>query len=194
MGCESAAFINRYGFCIECDKKMISLENFADTEIYSAFKYEGPVKEALHRFKYLKKKYYGKKIALFLEHFLTKQQIDAFDIIIPVPLHWKKEFRRGFNQCAVVAFCLSKRLGKRYVSGVLVKSRNTASQTTMKNREGRENNVKGSFSVKKRHLLKDKRILLLDDVYTSGATIREAKNTLLKNGAKKVNILVIAQA
>ncbi|MCM8830500.1 MAG: ComF family protein [Candidatus Omnitrophica bacterium] len=193
MGCKNTSSLNRYGFCKECEQKMIYLENHSGIETFHILMYDGPVKEAIHRLKYNRKKYYGKRFALLIHDFIINNDIDDFDVIIPVPLHWKKEFLRGFNQCAIIAFYLSKLLKKRYLSGVLVKCKNTPSQTEM-DKTGREKNVKGSFSVKKRYLIKSKKVLLIDDVYTSGATAKEAKKALLENGAGKVVVLTIAKA
>ncbi|HOL21290.1 MAG TPA: ComF family protein [bacterium] len=193
MGCKGDYPLNRYGFCRDCEERIISLGNHNDTEIFHIFRYDGPVKEAIYGLKYNRKKYYGKKFALLMHDFIIKNSVDDFDIIIPVPLHWKKEFLRGFNQCGVIAFYLSKLLKKRYLSGVLVKHKNTPSQTVMDKME-REKNVKGSFTIRKRHLIKNKKVLLIDDVYTSGATTLEAKKTLLRNGAARVIILTIAKA
>lgn len=192
IGCKRPSSLNRYGFCKECEKSIILVENLPDTENFHIFKYDGPVREAIHRFKYERKKYYGKKFALLLYDFIRDNKIEEFDIIIPVPLHWKKEFIRGFNQCAVIAFYLSKLVKKRYVSGVLVKSRNTPSQTGMGKKE-RVENIRESFTVKRPHFIQKKKILLLDDVFTSGATTGEIKKILLKNGAEKVIILTIAR-
>ena len=168
------------------------MENYNDTEIFHILRYDGPVKEAIYGLKYHRKKYYGKGFALLIHDFIINNNIDDFDVIIPVPLHWKKEFFRGFNQCAIIAFYLSKLLGKRYLSGVLVKYKNTPSQTVM-DKTGRGKNIKGSFTIRRGYLIKDKKVLLVDDVYTSGATTQEAKKTLLKNGAEKVIVLTIAK-
>ncbi|MCM8821110.1 MAG: ComF family protein [Candidatus Omnitrophica bacterium] len=192
MGCKNASYLNRYGFCKECEQKIIYLENHNGTETFHILRYDGPVKEAIHQLKYNRKKYYGKRFALLIHDFITNNNIDNFDVIIPVPLHWKKEFLRGFNQCGIISFYLSKLLKKRYLSGVLFKCKNTPSQTAM-DKTGREKNIKGSFSVKKRYFINNKKVLLIDDVYTSGATTKEAQKTLLENGAEKVIILTIAK-
>ncbi|MCM8762218.1 MAG: ComF family protein [Candidatus Omnitrophica bacterium] len=192
MGCKNTSSLNRYGFCRECEEQIIHIENYNNTETFHILRYDGPVKEAIHWLKYNRKKYYGKRFALLIHDFLINNSINNFNVIIPVPLYWTKEFFRGFNQCSIIAFYLSKLLKKQYLSGVLVKCKNTLSQTAM-DKTGREKNVKGSFNVKKRHLIKNKKVLLIDDVYTSGATTQEAKKTLLENGAEKVIILTIAK-
>ncbi|MDD3726049.1 MAG: ComF family protein [Candidatus Ratteibacteria bacterium] len=192
MGCAYPFPLNRYGFCRECEGRIISLESHIDAEHFHIFKYDGPVKDAIHRLKYNRKKYYGKRFALLLNDFIINNKIDNFDVIVPVPLHWKKEFSRGFNQCAIISFYLSKLLKKRYVAGVVIKSKNTPSQTAMGKKE-RAENVKGSFTVKKECLIRGRKILLIDDVYTSGATTEEVKKVLLRSGAERVIVLTIAR-
>ncbi|MCX8082210.1 MAG: ComF family protein [bacterium] len=192
IGCGETSLLNRYGFCEECEDKLIYISPSTESEIFHLFRYEGPLKEAIHKFKYKRKKHYGKKFALMLKDFIIDNKIYDFEIIIPVPLHWKKEFFRGFNQCAIIAFNLSKLLGKQYLSGVLVKCKNTPSQIAL-DKTDRQENVKGSFTVKRKHLIENKKILLIDDVYTSGATTQEAKKVLLNNGAEKVIILTIVK-
>jgi len=123
---------------------------------------------------------------------LKKEKIE-FDLIIPVPLHWKKEFIRGFNQSALIGNYISRKLNKKMVQNVLVKSKNTVSQTEL-SAEERKENVKGSFKVKNCDIIKNKIILLIDDVYTTGATLEECKKILLKRGAKKVIILTVAKS
>jgi competence protein ComFC len=76
---------------------------------------------------------------------------------------------------------------------VLVKLKNTVSQTELSAKE-REENVKNSFKVKNKEIIKSKKILLLDDVYTTGATTEECKKILLENGAKKVIIVTLAKS
>lgn len=115
-----------------------------------------------------------------------------FDIIIPIPLHWKKEFIRGFNQSALIGNYLSKRLNKDLILSVLIKSKNTVSQTKLSEKERKEN-IKGSYKIRNSHIIKDKTVLLIDDVYTTGATTEEAKKILLQSGAKKVIILTLAK-
>ncbi|MCM8818195.1 MAG: hypothetical protein NC915_01770 [Candidatus Omnitrophica bacterium] len=121
-----------------------------------------------------------------------KKENIKFDLIIPVPLYWKKEFIRGFNQSALIGNYLSKKLNKKMYQNILIKSKNTISQTELSENERKEN-VKGSFKLKNSGIIKDKIILLIDDVYTTGATTEECKKVLLKNGCKKVIITTLAK-
>jgi len=193
MGCKTAADLNRYGFCRLCENRIVFIENPAGTQTFHIARYEGPVKDTICSFKYNRKTYYGKRLSLLASDFIRKNGLEDFDVLIPVPLHWKREFLRGFNQSGIVCIHLARLLNKRCLSGVLVKRKNTVSQTQLRESE-RGKNIRGTFRVKRAGLIKGKKILLLDDVYTSGATTEEAKKTLLARGAAKVIVLTITKA
>ena len=116
------------------------------------------------------------------------------DLIIPVPLHWMRLWRRGYNQAALLAQGLSKVNNKNYQPNVLIRHRSTASQGN-KSSDQRYHNIKGSFQVKLAQidLIQGKNILLIDDVYASGATIHECVKILKKNGANQVDVLTLAR-
>ena len=192
-GCGTTSALNNCGFCPACTRNVVEVENPAGTDVLHIFRYEGPVKEAICRFKYSGKKYYGRRFALVASDFIRENNIKDFDAVVPVPLHWKKEFKRGFNQSAIVASVLAGLLKKKYLPGILLKRKNTSSQTEL-NVEERRKNVKGAFRARRANLIKGRKFLLVDDVYTSGATVREAKKTLLAAGAQKVIILTLAKA
>jgi competence protein ComFC len=193
MGCNAASELNRYGFCHLCEKKIVFLENHSGTKEFHILRYEGPVKNAICRFKYNRKTYYGKRFATLAFDFIQKNNLTDFDVLVPVPLHWKKEFMRGFNQSAIVCIQLGRLLNKRCLTGVLVKTKSTVSQTRLNEKERKEN-VKGTFCIRRAGWIKNKNILLLDDVYTSGSTIKEARKTILAAGASKVTILTLSRA
>ncbi|MBN1445139.1 MAG: ComF family protein [Candidatus Omnitrophica bacterium] len=192
-GCGAAQALNGCGFCPACVRNVVEVENPAGADVLHIFRYEGPVKESIRRFKYSGKKYYGGRFALLASDFIRKNVREDFDAVVPVPLHWKKEFKRGFNQSAIVASRMAGILNKKYLPGVLVKRKNTSSQTELSVEE-RKKNVRGAFRARRAHLIKGGKFLLVDDVYTSGATVREAKKTLLAGGAEKVIILTLAKA
>ena len=118
-----------------------------------------------------------------------KQEID---LIVPVPLHKKKLQKRGFNQSEWFAKGLSVTLKIPY-SDVLLRTEQKESQT-LKDRVSRWSNVKEIYKFKKEGNVKELRILLVDDVITTGATMEICANELLKNGAKEVSIAAIAAA
>lgn len=182
---------NSFGFCDECFSKIIFInERFKDR--FHIGRYEGPLKEAIIKYKYHKRKSYSKYFAELIGEKIKEEKIE-FDLIIPVPLHWKKEFIRTFNQSALISNYISKKFKKRMYQNVLIKSKNTKSQTELSEAERKEN-VKDSFKLKNSDIIKNKIVLLVDDVYTTGATTEECKRALLKGGAKKVIIITLAKS
>jgi len=119
-------------------------------------------------------------------------------LFIPIPLSSKRLRERGFNQSELIARYLTQRLnldGQRFnlCTNVLYKKVHTESQVLVKDREKRLNNIKNSFEVKNAELIKDKNIILIDDVSTTGATMAEAKKVLREAGAKSIMALVVAR-
>ena len=157
-------------------------------------KYEGILKEIILLFKFKGKRILGRKLAYFAYNVLklNKEFLES-EIIIPVPLHPKKERERGFNQCEVLALELAKLTNKKFFKNILIKIKNTPPQSILNLRE-RKNNVKGAFYVKNNSFIYNKNILLIDDIYTSGCTILECSKVLKKAGAKKIFALTLAQA
>lgn len=156
--------------------------------------YEGPLREAIHRWKYEEKSYltsfFGEKL---VEGFRRYWNPNSFDLLIPVPLHPKRLRERGFNQ----AFLLVKELNRRtqipYSKRLLQKRLPTTPQVNLSGGE-REKGVRGSFHIQRDEEIKGKSILLVDDVYTTGATVSECSKILLKAGAGRVDVLTLAHA
>ena len=116
-----------------------------------------------------------------------------YDRIIPVPLHHRKSRERGFNQSGLLAAGLSRRTGIKLSRRGLVRIRYTSTQTRL-SRKSRRENVKGAFRVTGNACFLRKRLLLIDDVYTTGATVNECARVLMKAGAKMVDVLTLARA
>jgi ComF family protein len=109
-----------------------------------------------------------------------------------VPLSGRRQRQRGFNQSAELAKELAKKLSIPLLDGCLIKVKNTASQVELSEKERKEN-VKGAFLVKKSAGVKDQKIILIDDVYTTGSTMEECARVLKKAGAKQVWGIVVAR-
>jgi len=114
------------------------------------------------------------------------------DYIVPVPLHWKRCLKRGYNQASLIARELCTK--DRKLNTDLVRTRNTATQPNMATPAARARNVAGAFSVRKGHDFAGKEICLVDDIKTTGATLNECAKTLKQAGAKNVYALVLAVA
>lgn len=114
--------------------------------------------------------------------------------IVPIPLHGGREWRRGFNQAAVIGARIAKEFSLPVLASNLVREKETASQADQKDYAARETNIRGAFHAKRPEEFKGKNILLVDDVTTSGATLQEAARVLKQCGAKKIIAAVIARA
>lgn len=117
---------------------------------------------------------------------------DKIDILVPVPLHWRRRLERGFNQsyllaCQLRRFCPS-------VSTDLVRMRYTCHQWELESDSARRKNVKDAFAVRQGHPFNGKSVCLVDDISTSGATLKECAITLRQAGAKAVYTAVVAMA
>lgn len=121
--------------------------------------------------------------------------IEEADMVVPVPLHWKRLFLRRYNQAAELARTLAKVNAKPYASTLLIRRKDTKAQASL-SRVGRVANVKGAFALHPKlakDAVKDKTILLIDDVMTTGATIASCAKVLRKAGARKVLVLTVAR-
>ncbi len=120
--------------------------------------------------------------------------IEKADVIIPVPLHRWRLLKRRYNQAALMAQYISRQSGTPWGYDILIRKRATKMQGFMTSKE-RQQNVKGAFevSLQQHPKIVGKNILLVDDVYTTGATVRECAKTLLSAGGAEVNVLSIAK-
>lgn len=120
--------------------------------------------------------------------------VGAVDVIVPVPLHRWRLLKRRYNQAALLAWGLARQAGKTCIPDALIRTRATLSQGHMKARE-REKNVSRAFSIHPKHKesIAGKRVLLVDDVFTTGATLKECAKILLESGVKEVHVLTIAR-
>ena len=120
--------------------------------------------------------------------------LDGADIIVPVPLHWKRLIKRRYNQAALLAQCLSKKTKLPVDTTSFKRTRATRPQGHM-NMKDRRKNVGSAFAVAdvNRKVFEGKSIVLVDDVFTTGATVNECAKVLLEAGARSVNVLVVAR-
>ena len=118
---------------------------------------------------------------------------NGIDLIIPVPLHKKRRWERGFNQSFEIAREIGRRGGIAFASGALLKVKSTPPQTSLERRERMEN-VRGAYALGRKNIVAGKVVLLVDDVFTTGSTIGECARVLRRGGAADVRGLTIAQA
>jgi len=182
-------------FCRTCKKEFTRVGDICpqcrgETFICSLGYYEGKLKEVIHKFKYERKIILKHKLVeLMAEKFLKYFPLN-YDIITPVPLHKNKEIDRGFNQSEELCKILSKKIGINY-NNIIKRIIDTEQQANIKGKD-RLNNVKNAFVILDHKMVEGKKILLIDDVLTTGATAGECLKELKINGSCKVDILVIA--
>lgn len=157
--------------------------------------YRGKLKDVILLYKYKGFRILGKHLASFADEMLGRnlEIWQGVEILIPVPLHPRRKKMRGFNQSAILAKELAKKKNFCFLQNSLIRTVYRPPQTSVEKGE-RESNVRGVFEVKKTEKIKNKIVCLIDDVYTTGATLRECARVLKKAGVKEVRALTIAQA
>ncbi|NOY35880.1 MAG: ComF family protein [bacterium] len=186
--------------CRRCVQKIDYPTLPASGNVFAAADYnDGFAKKTIWLLKYRKIKTAAKPLAELLHTRIVQRPSLAAAlkkgswIIIPVPLSKKRLRERGFNQSELIARNLSDRMSVRMAPDVLYKLKDTPSQVSIKDRKERLANLTDSFAAKNTRLVKDKNVILVDDVTTTGATLKEAHKTLRAAGAKKVIALVVAR-
>ena len=163
------------------------------TEARALGYYEGSLQEAIHRWKYEGKVHLTTLLGQWMAEGLDRYWgASRFNLLIPVPLHTERLRERGFNQALLLVKELSRRTGISYGKRILRKGRPTNPQVSLSGPE-REREVKGAFFVVEGETVKDKSILLVDDVYTTGATANECSRMLLTAGGERVDVLSLAR-
>ena len=160
----------------------------------SAVRYDGVAQNCLRRFKYhaglwMLDDLVGWLMALWRA---CPAEIRSAQAIVPVPLYPRRQRERGFNQSSLLASRLAERVGIPFIGGMLCRMRPTPSQTRLTAAQ-RVHNVRGVFSVPWPRRLEGMRIVLLDDVMTTGATVNECSRVLRAAGAASVMVLTVAR-
>ena len=154
--------------------------------------FEGALQEAIHRWKYEGKTYLTPFFADWMAEGLNRHwEPGSLDLLIPVPLHTRRLRERGFNQSLLLVRELSRQTGIPYRKSILQKKKSTIPQVNLSGVE-REKELRGTFHVIGKEELSGLSVLLIDDVYTTGATVNECSKVLLRGGAKKVDVLTLA--
>lgn len=155
--------------------------------------YRGSVRNSILRYKFQRRVSYAPAFGRFLAMKLQEAELDDFDVLTWVPISAARLRVRGYDQMVLVTRAVGQELGVE-PEKTLVKIRNTPPQSSLRGFARRKANVLGAYQVADPQRIKDKRILLLDDVITTGATASECARTLLTAGAKEVTFAAIATA
>jgi ComF family protein len=159
---------------------------------HSAYLYADALRELIHLFKYGKRRYLGSFLGGLLADSLRSKAAElSFDAIVPVPLHWWRYCSRGFNQATDLARPLSRQLHVPILKKNLRRIRHTPPQVSLSPKE-RKSNIRNAFKVSRPAKVRGKRLLLIDDIITTGSTLNECARVLKAAGAAGVTILTLA--
>lgn len=202
-GCTQSVVLNRPPFCPKCSRhlKKYCLARCRECCVHkphfdfawSACLYEDPLKALIIQFKYYQKTYYRQFFAYLMKNFLEIYRLDImqFDIIVPIPLHPSRLRERGYNQAQLLAQPIADFYNISLLSKFFLRARPTEHQTSLGEKE-RWTNIHRAFRITDSRRFKNKNILIIDDLLTTGATASEAARTLKSAGAKTVGVLTLA--
>lgn len=190
-------------FCQNCVNKTGKSKQYLEKNMMAIFDYQDPIiKKAIWELKYYHRRYLGKKLGQILYEFLIEDisDIRAMSLgrkifVIPVPISKRKIKLRGYNQSKMIAegFCSSNNENIFELrDNIIYKKIETIPQAKISNRGKRLKNIKNTFGIKKQGLLEGRTVILIDDVITTGATMKEIIKILKKAKTKKVIGMAIA--
>lgn len=193
--CGMCSKIGEGYICNDCYNELEKYEfkkNYGD-EKFHLLQYEGIVRDKIIEYKFNDKSYLYK---LFYEILIKNKKacdfLTGYDIIIPVPIHRKRKISRGYNQSELIAKKLSYKFKIPIYTDVLKKQINTLPQSSL-GKNDRIENVQNVYKVEKVQKIINKKVIIMDDIYTTGATANECKKILQSAGASKVGIITIAK-
>jgi len=162
----------------------------------ASFYKEKILKQTIHTFKYQCIRDLAKPLSKIIINFLYQSKLNLlFDnsyFLVPISLHRKRLFERGFNQSELLVQIIAQEFKIPVLNNVLKRKYDTRSQTKLKEKERRKN-IKNAFICIQPKIIKNKNIILFDDILTTGSTLKEAANVLKKSGAKKIFGLILAK-
>lgn len=185
--CCGSAIENLAAYCNRCQNTVFEFE-----AARSSFSYEGIISNLIYKFKFGGNRYLAEIFAVFMADTLNSAWT-GYDLVIPVPVHEKTLKKRGFNQAEDLAREMCKLTGESELlrTDLFVKTVYTPEQARLTGRF-RAENLEDTFAVTKKPPLRDKIILLVDDVLTTGATANECAKTLKRGGASAVYVITLA--
>ena len=176
-----------FDFCSKCLKE----DERPWVNAVAVMRMQGLGSELIHRFKYGNETSLARSLGELAAAAILNSGLDA-DLIVPVPLHWSRALSRGYNQTRLLCGIISKETGIPMRS-ILRRTRATPKQASL-GRERRKKNLVEAFAVRSQSYCEGRKILLVDDVFTTGSTLIAAAETLNKSGAAQVSILTLVRA
>lgn len=205
--CGFCGKLNKNYICDECNKlleKVDHIDQYDEENIFYnkhmyLFKYEGTIRQKIIDYKFNEKSYLYKMFEkIILNDKKVCDFIKCYDIIIPVPIHYKRKMERGYNQTELIVTEICKDINKeadkclKENKKILMKNKNTVRQSSL-NKEQRSENIKDAYSLNVRENIKNKKILIFDDIYTTGNTVNECAKVIKKLEPKEISVLTIAK-
>lgn len=201
--------INKDGLCPKCNLELkkqaevnilqkeeieenLKKEKYFEELMY-IFKYEGQVRKLILDYKFNEKSYLYKTFVNFLlKNEKIFENIKKYDKIIPVPISKKRNKERGYNQSMLIAEEIANKTNLELVNNCLIKTKNIIEQSKL-NKEDRLQNIQGVYSLQNERLITKQKILLVDDIYTTGSTVNECCKILQQANPKTIGVLVLAK-
>ncbi|MDF9800573.1 ComF family protein [Catalinimonas alkaloidigena] len=179
---------------VNLERKFSGLVDIKYVLVYYKFSKKSGVQKILHHLKYRNLPEIGILTGKWFGHSLRAAGYqDKFDLIIPVPLHKSKQRKRGYNQADYIAKGIAEVLEIDWSENILQRKVNTQTQTK-KSRAERFSNTENIYAIQNQAFIKEKRILIIDDVITTGATVGQCADLVLKEGGKEVSVAALAAA
>ncbi len=187
--CEICGIPNAEGICADCATKPPQYGKLRTIGIY-----HGTLQHLIHLYKFEKRTNLVKHLGqLIIANLPNDFSFDEYDYILPIPIHKKRLRERGFNQTMLLANHISKMSNNPILMDALIREKNTSPQSSL-DREARQTNIIGAFALRRSEVVRDKKLLVLDDVYTTGATVREAVKELWNADPMEIDVLTLARA
>ena len=201
--CGVCGKIDNKGICNKCFLKLMALaenrimdqweteKNFH--QLIYIFKYEGMIRKIILDYKFNEKSYiYETFVNFILKDEKIFEKLQTYDTIIPVPISKTRMKERGYNQSFLIAKALGNKLNIHIETNCLIKTKNVIEQSKL-NREERKQNIQNVYELKNKQILNNRKILLIDDIYTTGNTINECSKILKQANPKRIDVLVLAK-
>jgi ComF family protein len=206
--CHSKSALATSFLCEDCSSKMTYLEKplydkYSKESAENAFQFDyvqavyplsAQIRTLIHHFKYNEMTKIGSYLAGCANQFMGKNPFpETIDHVIPIPLHSVKKRMRGFNQAEILSKQIAAHWGISHTPNLVLRKKFTSTQTKLK-KEERLKNVSDAFFLSGKYNVKNKVVLIVDDVFTTGSTANSISQILKKNDAKCVFVLTIAKA
>lgn len=185
LKCGKPVYSEENEYCLDCQK-----QSHVFTKGIALWSYDEEVRQAVYRFKYKNRReyagYFGKELMKRYYQLIKSWEVD---VVIPVPLHKRRLKKRGFNQAELIAREIGRGIDVSVEPQMAVRIKNTRPQKELNEKE-RHKNLKSAFKISK-NVVKLKKVILVDDIYTTGATADAIAQLLLRAGVEKIYVIIL---